>query len=329
LGRINNKASETKHSAGERSVEVRLPASTSNLGAGFDCFGLALQLYLTVRATVDVESKVKCRIHIRGGKHNASLPCNAENLIYRSMAYVASREAQVLPPLHLAVHNQIPVSSGLGSSATAIVAGIKLFELLYDFELPNEKVLQYATEFETHADNVAATLLGGFVITCNSREGIIAVKRSWPADIKVIVVSPEFHLETKVARAALPGRIDHADGVYNLQRVALFNAALFERRYDLLWEAMQDRLHQKKRQTLVPGLAEALATPRMPGLLGVALSGAGPSVLALAQDHFDQIGETIAQCFKQRGIVARVRQLEIDDSGCQSRRLRPARAKSV
>lgn len=311
-----------KSSAKTLAVEVRLPASTSNLGAGFDCFGLALQLYLTVRATVDLKSKVKCRVHIRGGKHNLSLPRNTENLVYRSMAYVASREAQVLPPLHLAVHNEIPVSRGLGGSAAAIVAGIKLFELLYDLELPNDKVLQYATEFESHADNVAATLLGGFVVTCVAREGIIAVKQSWPADIKVIVVSPELHLETKLARAALPRVINHVDGVFNLQRAALFNAALFEHRYDLLWEAMQDRLHQQKRSTLIPGLAEALAIPRQPGLLGIALSGAGPSVLALAQDHFEEIGETIVQSFQQHGIKARVRPLDIDTAGCQGRVIR-------
>ena len=322
---VNSKAPKERRGATERAVEVRLPASTSNLGAGFDCFGLALQLYLTVRATVDLKYKVKCRVHIRGGKQNVSLPRNAENLIYRSLAYVATREAQVLPPLHLAVHNEIPVGGGLGSSATAIVAGIKLFELLHDFELPNEKVLQYATEFESHADNVAATLLGGFVVTCNSREGIIAVKRSWPSDIKIVVVSPELHLDTKLARAALPRLINHVDGVFNLQRAALFNAALFEHRYDLLWEAMQDRLHQRKRSTLIPGLAEALAIPRQPGLLGIALSGAGPSVLALAQDHFEEIGETIAQSFKRHEIKTRVRPLDIDSAGCQGRVLRGAR----
>lgn len=320
--RAKTRASKGKRSASERCVEVRLPASSSNLGAGFDCFGLALQLYLTVRATVDLKSKVKCRIHIRGGKHNASLPRSGENLIYRSLAYVAAREALALPPLHLAVHNEIPVSRGLGGSATAIVAGIKLFELLCDFPLPQEKVLQYATEFESHADNVAATLLGGFVVTCIAREGAIVVKRSWPGDIKVVVVSPEMHLETKLARAALPRVVNHVDGVFNLQRAALFTAALAERRYDLLWEAMQDRLHQEKRSTLIPGLAEALAIHRQPGLLGVALSGAGPSVLALAQDHCEEIGETIVQSFQQHGIKAKARQLEIDNEGCQGRVIR-------
>jgi homoserine kinase len=258
-------------------------------------------------------------VQIRGTKENTALPHNAENLIYRSMAYVAKREAQDLPPMHLAVHNEIPVSRGLGGSAAAIVAGIKLFELMYDRPLANDQVLQYATDFEGHADNVAATLLGSFVVTCVAAGSIIAVKRSWPADIKVIVVSPELLLETKLARAALPRVINHVDGVFNLQRAALFNAALFEHRYDLLWEAMQDRLHQRKRSTLIPGLAEALAIPRQPGLLGIALSGAGPSVLALVRDRFDEIGQTIAHRFKQHGIRTKIRQLEIDHAGCQSR----------
>jgi homoserine kinase len=305
-----------------RSFEVRVPASTSNLGAGFDCLGLALQLYLTIRATVTPRSKARCRVRTTGAAENKLLPRTAENLIYRALAYVAEREGLALPPLDLAVHNEIPLGRGLGSSAAAIVGGIKLYARLCG-ELSAEKVLQYAAEFEGHADNVAACLLGGFTVSCTGPQGnVIAVKRAWPGGIKVVVVSPETHMETKLARAALPRHINHADAVYNLQRVALFNAALFERRYDLLWEAMQDRLHQKKRQSLVPGLAEALATQQMPGLLGLALSGAGPSVVALAQDHFDQVGETVAQCFKQRGIDATVRQLEIDNRGCQSRVVR-------
>jgi homoserine kinase len=239
------------------------------------------------------------------------------------MAYAARREGLTLPPINLAIHNDIPVSRGLGGSAAAIVGGIKLFELLCEREVPIDKVLRYATEFEGHADNVAATLLGGFVVTCISRRGeIIAVKRPWPADIKLVVIAPELQVETKLARAALPRVINHVDGVFNLQRAALFNAALNEHRYDLLWEAMQDRLHQEKRQTLVPGLAEALATAPMEGLLGLALSGAGPGVLALGQENFDEIGKSIARPFKQNGIRTRVRQLEIDNAGCQSRVLR-------
>jgi homoserine kinase len=323
LKEVSPAITEESKSADTRSVEVRLPASTSNLGAGFDCFGLALQLYLTVRASVDPESQDRFRIRLGPGKENAALPRTAENLVYRSIAYAAGREGQRLPAVRLAIDNEIPVSRGLGGSGAAIIAGIKLCSLLCDCEIRDEKVLQYATDFEGHAENVAATLFGGFIIACTSRQGrIIALKRPWPADIKIVVVVPESLIETKLARAALPRVINHADGVFNLQRVALFNAALTEHRYDLLWEAMQDRLHQAKRSKLVPGLAEALATQRMPGLLGVALSGAGPGILALAQDHFDEIGEAIAKSFRRHGIGAGVRQLEIDSTGCQSRVVR-------
>jgi len=306
-----------------RSVEVRVPASSSNLGAGFDCFGLALQLYLIVRATTLPGSNVKCRVRLRGGTDTTALPRNAENLVYRSMAYAAQREGLGLPPVQLAINNEIPVSRGLGSSAAAIVSGIKLCELLCDHKLSDDKVLRYATEFEGHADNVAATLLGGFIVTCISRKGkIIVVKRAWPDDIKVVVVAPASQIQTKLARSALPRVISHVDGVFNLQRAVLFNAALSEHRYDLLWEAMQDRLHQQKRKMLLPGLAAALATPRMPGLLGIALSGAGPSVLALARDNFEAIGESIANCFRQQKIETTVSKLEIDTNGYQGRILR-------
>lgn len=307
-----------------RSVEVRLPASTSNLGAGFDCFGLALQLYLTIRATADPESKVNCCIDFEGPEGN--LPRDSENLIYRSMAYVARREGLALPPVHLTIQNDIPVSRGLGSSAAAIVGGIKLCELLTGRVMPDEKVLQYASEFEGHADNVVATLLGGFIVTCITRQGrIIAVKRPWPDDIKIVIVAPELHVATRLARSALPRMINHIDGVFNLQRSALFGAALFEKRYELLWEAMQDRLHQEKRSTMVPGLTEALSLPQTPGLLGLALSGAGPSVLALALDNFDEIAEAIANCFKRHSIGTTTHKLQIDNNGFQSRVLRQSR----
>jgi homoserine kinase len=304
---------------GLRSVEVRVPASTSNLGAGFDCFGLALQLYLTVRATTDFSSPVDCPVRIGDGKENAGLLLTRENLIYRSMTYVAEREAVASPPAQLTIDNEIPISRGLGGSAAAIVGGIKLFELLCNRALPQVKVLQYATELDGHSDNASAALLGGFTISCSSRQGqIIAVKREWPTNVKLLVVIPELQLETKLARAALPRLVNHVDAVFNLQRAALFSAALTEGAYDLLWEAMQDRLHQEKRATLVPGLAEALSTPRMPGLLGVALSGAGPSVMALVQENFEEIGATIAGNFERQGIVTQVRQLEIDTSGCRA-----------
>ena len=299
-------------------AKVSVPASTSNLGPGFDCFGLALKLYLTVRATAAPDASEPCRVTTTGSKENEALPRNAVNLIYRAMSFAAQREGASLPPVELLAHNEIPLASGLGSSAAAIVAGIKLSALLTGTEIADEKILNYATEFEGHPDNVAAALYGGFVANCTSNDGtVLSSKFEWPAQVRVLVVSPQSQLPTHVARAALPRTISRYDAVHNLQRTALFTAAIAQQRFDLLWEAMRDRLHQPHRESLVPGLAEALALPRMPGLLGLALSGAGPSIVSLVDGNEEEIGAKIAGCFRAHKIESTTRTLEVDNDGCR------------
>ena len=299
-------------------TEVRVPASTSNLGPGFDCFGLALKLYLTVSATAVPDAVEPCRVTTTGSKENEALPRNAVNLIYRAMSFAAQREGISLPPVELTVHNEIPLASGLGSSAAAIVAGIKLSALITGKSISDQSILNYATEFEGHPDNVAASIFGGFLASCIRSDGtVLSTRFEWPGQIRVVVVSPHSQLPTHVARAALPRTITRLDAVHNLQRTAIFTAAIAQQRYDLLWEAMRDRLHQPHRESLVPGLAEALALPRMPGLLGVALSGAGPSIVALVDDNDDEIGARIANCFKARNVESTTRTLAVDNEGCR------------
>jgi homoserine kinase len=156
-------------------------------------------------------------------------------------------------------------------------------------------------------------------VTLTRSDGTVAaVRKRWPKVIRVIVVTPNVTLETKKSRAVLPQSVARADAVHNLQRSAVFVAALEDRRYELLWDAMQDRLHQTARQALIPGLAEVLALPRMPGLLGVALSGAGPSVIALATERFDEIGKVVARCFERHDLSPTVRNLEAAQEGISS-----------
>ncbi|HEY0726080.1 MAG TPA: homoserine kinase [Pyrinomonadaceae bacterium] len=304
------------NAAKERSsFEVRVPGSTSNLGSGFDCFGLALKLYLTVRATAVPDASEPCRVTTTGAKENEALPRNAVNLIYRAMSFAARSEGATLPPVELVAHNEIPLASGLGSSAAAIVAGIKLAGLITGKEISDQSILNYATEFEGHPDNVAASLHGGFLASCiSSDKTVVSAKFDWPSRIRVVVVSPHSQLPTHVARAALPRTVSRLDAVYNLQRAALFAAAIAQQRYDMLWEAMHDRLHQPQRESLVPGLAAALALPRAPGLLGVALSGAGPSIVALVESNEEEIGARMAKCFK---VGSTVRILDVDNDGCR------------
>lgn len=302
------------------SFEVRVPASTANMGAGFDCLGLALEMYLSVRASLLSQPGSRTQARSQGVRGTSALPKDPDqNLIFRAMRLAAEREGLELPRVRLAVQNQIPVAGGLGSSAAAVVAGVALGYLVTGRPVPKDSVLRYATEMEGHPDNVAAALLGGFVVTFTRPDGsVVALRKRWPKVIRVIVVTPDLELETKKSRAVLPQSVPRADAVFNLQRSALFVAALEDRRYDLIWDAMQDRLHQAARQSLIPGLSEIFALPRIPGLLGVALSGAGPSVLALATERIDEIGKAIAACFERHGLSPTVRNLEAAQEGLTS-----------
>jgi homoserine kinase len=307
-------------SARQPSFEVRVPASTANMGAGLDCLGLALEMYLSVRATVLSKPGSRTLARSRGVRGTSDLPRDPdENLIFRAMRHTAEREGFALPRVRLAVQNEIPVAGGLGSSASATVAGVALGFAVVGRQVPKDVALRYATEMEGHPDNVAAALLGGLVVTFARNDGTVAaVRKHWPKVIRLIVVTPSMKLETKKSRAVLPVTVSRTDAVHNLQRSALFVAALEDRRYDLLWDAMQDRLHQVPRQSLIPGLAEALALPRMPGLLGVALSGAGPSVVALATGRHDEIGKAIAQCFERHDLAPVIRIMEAAQEGLAS-----------
>jgi len=300
----------------QRSIEVRVPASTANLGAGFDCLGLALELYLTARATVQIRPGSRTLARTRG-VGSASLPKSPEqNLIFRAMRYAAEKEGFQLPAVRLAVKNEIPMAGGLGSSAAAAVAGVALAYATAGRSLARENALRYAKEIEGHSDNAGAALLGGLVVTYTQADGGVgAMRLAWPKMIRVIAVTPAIELPTKKSRAVLPAQVPRDDAVENLQRSALFVAAIEARRYDLIWDAMQDRLHQHYRQKLIPGLAEVLAIPQMPGLLGLALSGAGPSVVALATAGFDEIGKTIAGRFEHAGLAATIRFLEVAQDG--------------
>jgi homoserine kinase len=310
----------------QRSIEVRVPASTANLGAGFDCLGLALELYLTARATVQIRPGSRTLARTRG-VGSASLPKSPEqNLIFRAMRYAAEKEGFQLPAVRLAVKNEIPMAGGLGSSAAAAVAGVALAYATAGRSLARENALRYAKEIEGHADNAGAALLGGLVVTYTQTDGGVgAMRLAWPKMIRVIAVTPAIELPTKKSRAVLPAQVPRDDAVENLQRSALFVAAIEARRYDLIWNAMQDRLHQRYRQKLIPGLAEVLAIPQMPGLLGLALSGAGPSVVALATAGFEEIGKAIAARFEYAGVAATIRFLEVAQDGISILENRPRR----
>lgn len=252
---------------------VVVPASTSNLGPGFDALGLALSLYLRVDVTAVTEDGAG---HVRCAFTGATPP--GENLIATGFRAVCeARAARAVASLDVTVTCDIPPCAGLGSSAAALVAGARLAALVVD-GVTDTLVIDVLTAIEGHPDNVAASTLGGLVAGCVDTQGhVVAVASRWPEDVQLVIATPCLSLPTRTARAVLPAHVSRQDAIHNLQRVALLMQAVATGRVDVLREAFSDRLHQPYRLALVPGLAEVLAL-QAPGMLGAFLSGAGPSV---------------------------------------------------
>ncbi len=293
---------------------VRVPASTANLGAGFDALSLAIAVYLDVEVVPDA-GPGQTRFAAAGVDAD-KIPSGADNLVVRVMHRVAERRRRSLPGALLRAWNQIPIARGMGSSAAAIVAGVSCYEILADETLTEDELFDCAFEFEPHPDNLAAALRGGLAVSAARPDGPTLVSTFGVAEgVHPVLVVPEFELSTERAREVLPDTYSRADVVFNVQRAALSVGALTTGRWDLLAEAMKDRMHQPYRASLIPGLEQVLAL-RADGLIAAALSGAGPTVLALArEDCADAIGRRIAGVFEQNGVRSSVHVCAIDTTG--------------
>lgn len=255
---------------------LAIPGSTSNLGPGFDALSVAVDLYLRVQVLdIRADRRGEVRLDFAGPR-----PAG-ENRIETAYELACSRFGRPAMSLEARVTSEIPMGAGLGSSAAATVAGFMLYQAARGAPLDGD-VLALATELEGHPDNAAAALLGGMTLSCQTDDGrVIARSWPWPADIRLVVGTPGAELLTKEARRALPDVVPLRDAVANLQRALLLVRALETGQYSDIREALRDRWHQPARAVLVPGLEEALAIDH-PSVLGVCLSGAGPSILALA-----------------------------------------------
>jgi len=294
-----------------REFEIRVPASIANLGPGFDTLAVAVQLYLTLQVSVRDDDPPGLTFRF------VDQVLQGENYIERAFQFLARQCSAKLPALHIEVRSDIPMRSGLGSSAAATVAGIRLFDAVAGPLSPNQ-MLNAATALEGHPDNVAAALLGGMTCSCELPDGsATAVQFRWPDALQFIVLTPEFGLSTASARQVLPTHVDRDDAVFNLQRVVLLVNSLQTENYSLLREALQDRLHQPYRQALVPGLEDLLHVEH-PDLLGVCLSGAGPSVVGFAQHNVHLVAKLLERIYARTGRQARVRILRAHPSILQS-----------
>lgn len=284
-------------------LEIRVPASIANLGPGFDTLAVAVQLYLHLSVTFLSGTD---QLHFEF----ADCKIDGENYIERAFRFAAQQRSGGFPSLHVVVRSEIPMRGGLGSSAAATVAGLRLYELVAG-PLPAQGLLNAACALEGHPDNVAAALFGGLTVSCQLPDrSAFAVKIHWPESLEFLVLTPQFPLSTFASRQALPETVSREDAVFNIQRVALLLQAVQSGNYSVLREALQDRIHQPFRQKLVPGLERTLAMEH-PDLLGVCLSGAGPSMVALAERNFQEIEDVMRATFKPTGLPFTVRRLGV------------------
>lgn len=287
--------------------EIVVPGSVANLGGGFDTLGVAVELFLRARI-IDVRDDDGTRLVVRKSQPHVS----GDNALERAFALAAARTGRRTASVVVEVHSDIPMAAGLGSSAAATVAGLRVFERVSG-SLSDALLLTVAAEAEGHADNAAPALFGGLTSVVDQPGGPIALRWSWPSGLRLVVATPSIGLATAKARAALPDALPRGDAIFNLQRALALVHALHEGNDALLKEAVKDRWHQPARAALVPLLREALAIDD-PDVLGVFLSGAGPSIAVLARRNVARVEQLLKSMYEAAGCEAVIRPLDVHHS---------------
>jgi len=283
--------------------EVVVPGSVANLGGGFDTLGVAVQVYLRARI-VDVRDDGGSRVTVV----QSTPPVRGQNAVERAFDAIVRRTGVKTPSVSVEVSSDIPMAAGLGSSAAATVAGLRIFERVGPAQ-DDRVLLGVATAAEGHADNAAPALFGGLTSVVQVEgEDPRAIRWRWPDELRLVVATPAVGLATAKARAALPASVPRPDAIFNLQRALMLVHALQDGEWDQIREAVRDRWHQDARASMVPLLGDVLALDD-PAILGAFLSGAGPSVAVLALHEAERIEQVLASMYERAGVPATVRTL--------------------
>jgi homoserine kinase len=297
-------------------AHVTVPASSANLGPGFDALGLALALH----NEIDAREAQGVSVTIEG-EGAGQLAAGEDNVVARAVRTAYEAAGRRFPGCALSCVNRIPLARGLGSSAAAWVGGLVAGNALLGGPLDRDAVLALAARAEGHPDNVAAALLGGLTVAYGGAAGARALTLPVPARLRFVVLVPDVSMSTARARAILPGSVPRADAVFNVQRVALLLAGLQTGRVDLLPAALQDRLHEPYRLRLFPWMTGVADAARAAGALGCVLSGAGPSLLALAagESEASTVARAMERALAAAGLEGAARALAVDTAGAVSR----------
>ncbi len=290
-------------------IKVQIPATSANIGAGFDCLGLAVSMY----NYVTMEEQEGIEIISSDGK---PIPTDETNLVYTSAKYIYDLCDKPLKGLRIEQVNNIPMARGLGSSSACIVGGLVGANAMLGYPLRTSELVNIAATMEGHPDNSTPALLGGLVTAVLDNGKVYYVKQEIAEDLRFVTIIPDFELKTKFAREALPKEIPHKDGVFNLSRAALMSVSLYSRNYQNLRIAADDRLHQPYRLSLINGAHEVLDFSYKHGAYASYISGAGSTLMSIISSGNFEFENTVREFLREQGYTGwQVNVLSIDNMG--------------
>lgn len=302
-------------------VTVKVPATTANIGPGFDCLGMALPIYneVTIEETIMPGTGVEINIIDEDNEFETLfIPTDENNIVYKAVELLYNSIGQTASELKISIKTRIPIAKGLGSSASVIVGGLIAANQLLGSPADEAALLSIATEVEGHPDNIVPAVLGGFVLSSLEEDGSVVYKKlPWPKEWKITVCIPDYELATEISRSVLPEKVEIADAAFNARRCAMLVDAVYTKDSDLLKLALQDKLHQPYRMKLVPGLKEITEKLKhVENVLGCVLSGAGPAIIIISKGNgLDKIRDIVSQTWHDLNVKSEIKTLEIEEQG--------------
>ena len=303
----------------EKCVRVHVPGTSANCGPGFDCLGLACTVYNDLELRLTREPGLSITMT---GEGATNIPCDNRNIVWRSAQYLLEKAGKDKEYRGAVIHmeNRVPLSRGLGSSATAIVAGLTAANALIGTPFNRREILQFATDIEGHPDNVAPAIFGGFTVNAVTNGRVDCFSFLPRFRMKFVVAVPNFPLSTRMARKVLPPEVPMQDAIFNIGRASMLVAALTRGNERYLRLGLDDALHQPYRAELIPDMYDVFKAARKAGAAGATLSGAGPCLIAyvLERRHAEEaVGKAMLEAFREHDVEARILTLDLDTHGAQ------------
>ncbi len=299
-----------------RSITVRVPATSANCGAGFDVLGVALDLYNELTLTLTDEPTLDISVE---GEGAGNIPRDEQNIVWSSVRFLLKQAGaeNYFSGGQLRMKNAVPLSRGIGSSAAAIVCGLKAANVIIGNHFNRGELLNIATQIEGHPDNVAPAIYGGFTVNVTENGKAHCFTFLPKLRLRLVAAIPDFHLPTREARDVLPQNVAREDAVYNIGHAAMLVAGLMNGSERFVSLGLNDAMHQQYREKLVPGLNDVIVAAKTTGALGAVLSGAGPTVMAYCSGRIDAVavGEAMKGAFAANGVAARIMVLGVDNHG--------------